>query len=536
MQDNGIVPAVPPTCHTPSIRRRTLLAAGAGLGLVGAASLTPAPAHAVTVRASDYGFDPVDGTTAIQAALDSTADTVVIDNVGADWVTRPLFLRRSNVTVLFEPGVVVRAKVGGFPGLNDSLLTVDDQEYVTILGYGAQVIMNFSEYTTGEWRMCLSLRGVRHTTVEGLTLKDSGGDGVYLGVSATNPSAPRYSQDVTLRNLVCDRHRRNSLSVISVDGLLVEGCAFTRAIGTAPRSGIDFEPNNANERLANIVVRDCVLTGNVTTQMVFAVMKLTSTSTPISILVERVVMDEQTGGSPILMYNGSGASDPGGTIEIRDSVIRNDHGTGNLGFWRHSASGAHITVRRCVIWNWGLGAGTYRPITFNSGDATSYGGVTFDDTVLATDQASPMINVIEAAGTHLENVHGRLTVIGPASVTTNYGAAPVAVDPTVTAVAATANSGALGSTIAVSPASRTITPGSPATFTFTRTGGLTTRPMAVRYSLGGTARHRTDYAGVSGIVVLPAGATSATVTIATRSDAIAGSTIVPAITAMPFYN
>lgn len=522
----------------PLTRRSLLAAAGAGLGLAAvAAPLVASDARAATtVYASDYGFDPVDSTTALQAALDSTADIVVIDNVGADWITRPLFLRRSNVTVQFEAGVVVRAKTGGFPGANDSLLTVDDQEYVTLLGYGALLTMNYSEYTTGEWRMCLSLRSVRHTLVEGLTLTDSGGDGIYLGVSATNPSAPRYNSDVTLRNVVCDHHRRNSLSVISADGLLIEGCAFTRAVGTAPRSGIDFEPNNANERVANIVVRDCVLTKNTTTQLVFAVMKLTSTSTPISILIERVVMDEQTGGSPIMMYNGSGSSDPGGTIEIRDSIIRNDHGTGNLGFWRHAAGGAHITVRRCVIWNWGLGTGTYRPITFNSGDATSYGGVTLDDTVLVTDQASPMINVIEAAGCHLENVHGRLTVVGPSSVTTNYGAAPVNVDPIVTAVAATANTGALGATVSVSPASATITPGSPVTLTFTRSGGLTSRPLGVRYTLGGTAVERRDRAGVSGTVVFAAGATTATVTIATPASATAGRTVVPSLTATPFYN
>ena len=47
-----------------------------------------------SVKASQFGFDPVDSTAALQAAFDSDADTVVVDNTGADWIARPLFVRR----------------------------------------------------------------------------------------------------------------------------------------------------------------------------------------------------------------------------------------------------------------------------------------------------------------------------------------------------------------------------------------------------------------------------------------------------------
>lgn len=262
--------------NTGHSRRRVLgaaatLTAGALVSVPRSAAADGLSTQALTtVTASGFGFDPADSTAALQTALDSAADLVIIDNVGVDWITRPLFLRRSDVTILMEEGVTVRAKVGGFPGSGDSLLTIDAQSGVTLFGYGATFVMNKAEYTSGEWRMALSLRSVTDTLIEGLTLRDSGGDGVYLGTSSTSTSAPRYNRNVVLRNLVCDNHRRNALSIISADTLLVEGCAFTGSDGTAPRAGVDFEPNGPTERLANIVLRDCVITGNGSVELVVA--------------------------------------------------------------------------------------------------------------------------------------------------------------------------------------------------------------------------------------------------------------------------
>src|SRR5699024_10766428 len=114
-----------------------------------------------------------------------------------------------------------------------SLFSIDNQSNIEIVGYGATFVMNKPEYTQGEWKMALSLKSVADTSVEGLTLRDSGGDGVYLGVSSV-PGAANYCNNVALRNLVCDNNKRNALSVISADHLTVEGCVFRNTVGTAP--------------------------------------------------------------------------------------------------------------------------------------------------------------------------------------------------------------------------------------------------------------------------------------------------------------
>lgn len=539
------------TLSARSLDRRAVL----GLGLGAAAAVVAVPrsaratpdAGATTVYASSFGFDPADATNALQAALDSTADVVVVDDVGADWFTRPLFLRRSNVTIVISEGVTVRALVGGYPKLGDSLLTVDDQENVTIIGYRAQVIMNKPEYTAGEWRMCFSLRSVRNVLVEGITLAGSGGDGIYLGVSAINARAPRFNSDITLRNVVLDNHRRNCLSVISADGLLIEGCAFTNADGTAPRAGVDFEPNKANERLSNIVLRDSVISGNASTQLVFAMMKLDSTSAPVSILVERVLLGDQFYGNPQLMVNDGLTTPIRGEIEIRDVLIRTvatPHADkpGSLGFFRKASDSVHVTFRRCVMWNWGNDFFYFRPITIMNTRSTgkeplvNYGGVTFDGCVLVTDQAPPLFNAIGTAGSHLTNVHGDITVIGPSTAESQFGPDPVDVDLTLTAVPAVARQGVLGASVDVAFVHPSVAAGDTIELEFTRRGGLLSSPMAVEYRLSGTCEERHSYAGSALVAVFPPGEDRVRVRIATRTGTrrIPGSIVVELVE-RPFY-
>jgi len=68
---------------------------------------------AKSVKVSDFGFDPVDSTRFLQAALDSGAKRVVVDKQFGPWVTLPLE-GRSNQRVEIEEGVVIEAKKGGF--------------------------------------------------------------------------------------------------------------------------------------------------------------------------------------------------------------------------------------------------------------------------------------------------------------------------------------------------------------------------------------------------------------------------------------
>ena len=121
-------------------------------------------------------------------------------------------------------------------------------ENITLTGYGARLCMNKADYQSdayeaAEWRMCLDFMGCSKICIEGLSLEDSGGDGIYLGATKEQP----WCADVTIRNVVCSNHHRQGISVISAVNLLIENCTLTGTSGTAPQAGIDLEPNGENE-------------------------------------------------------------------------------------------------------------------------------------------------------------------------------------------------------------------------------------------------------------------------------------------------
>ena len=98
----------------------------------------------------------------------------------------------------------------------------------------------------------------KNIKVLGLTLALSGGDGIYLGVSKTGVP----SENVVIKDVICDRNYRQGISVISARNLLIENTIMRDTGGTPPAAGIDFEPNEASERIVRCVMRNCVAENN----------------------------------------------------------------------------------------------------------------------------------------------------------------------------------------------------------------------------------------------------------------------------------
>lgn len=241
-----------------------------------------AVADATEVLVSSFGYDPVDATAAVQAALDSSYGRVVLDRQAGPWYVQPLQLRRGNKEIVLAAGVELRAKPGAYQGLNDALLTVNGATDVTIRGEaGALVAMNKADYqdperyAPGEWRHAFSLRNqCGDIRIRDLRVDGSGGDGFYVnGV-----------RDVTLENLNVVGHHRQGISVISAVNLTVRNCDFSETSGTAPACGIDFEPNRATESLVSNVFESCRFAGNAESGASLALVNLTDESEDVSIV------------------------------------------------------------------------------------------------------------------------------------------------------------------------------------------------------------------------------------------------------------
>lgn len=240
-----------------------------------------------TAWASWWGYNKVDATEALQSAIQSQVPTLVIDNPGDAWIVRPIFLV-SNQTIKFAPGVVVEAKRGEYKGTKDALFSIIRQQQVTLLGNGTTLRMHSADYadpkqySRREWRHALSIRSSANVLVDGLTLAESGGDGIYLGV--WGDSGP--NRNITIRNTVCDNNYRQGISVISVNNLLIEDTVMRKTEGTYPASGIDFEPNYPEQELVGCIVRRCRAVNNQGVGFKFALSRLSAGSTPVSVLIE----------------------------------------------------------------------------------------------------------------------------------------------------------------------------------------------------------------------------------------------------------
>jgi polygalacturonase len=273
-----------------------------------------------TASAAWWGFDAADATDALQAAIDSGAKTVVVPYMGAPWIVRPIRLR-SDLELRFEPGVIVLAKAGEFRGTGDSLFTAADVHDLAIYGYGATLRMRKPDYQNppydkAEWRMGINLRGCERVTIEGVRIESTGGDGIYVG----RGQLP-YCKDVTIRNVVCHDNHRQGISVITAENLLIEGCTLSGTGGTAPQAGIDLEPNRADERLVNCVIRNCVMENNRGSGILVYLGPMSSQTTPLSIRFEDCLV--RGGDSQGIVVSGLKDDGPGGTIDFVRCVTQN---------------------------------------------------------------------------------------------------------------------------------------------------------------------------------------------------------------------
>ena len=264
-----------------------------------------------TVKVSDFGYAAEDSTEFIRAALASGAKRVILDRQAGPWVTLPLKMP-SNIEFILEPGVELLAKRGEYKGLRDFLLELPHCTNVTIRGGAGATLRMWKadyqgpDYKHGEWRYALRIHHSENVLVEGLTIVESGGDGI--GVTGKN---------ITIRNCVCDRNHRQGMSVFNVKNLLVENCVFSNTKGTPPQAGVDIEPDTSSERLENIVFRNCKSFGNSGAGFEAYLAQLRKKSGPISMLFENCSARDNGGSSFGLSCSRELGVEPvGGTVRL----------------------------------------------------------------------------------------------------------------------------------------------------------------------------------------------------------------------------
>lgn len=375
------------------------------------------------VNAAFWGFDKDDATDAIQSAINSGATKIIIPNMGADWIVKPIKLK-SNQEIVFEPGVVVRAKEGAYKGQNSSLFNIWGKNNVTLRGYNATLCMRKDEYMKpgypeGESRMAIYIDGSSNVAILGLTIRDSGGDGIYIGAAVNSPA---YCENITIKDCICDNNYRQGISITSAENVLIDNCIFRNTSGTLPSAGIDLEPSNESHRLVNIVINDCVSEYNDGAGFAVYLKHMSSKSKDLSILFKKCEVRECGKiGKSGLIVGAIGDNGPSGIVEFSECTI-SDLLEPGLYIFDKSPKSASVRFSDCKWKNVGQNKTTsylgYKidasPIHFLVRDPTlsdSIGGVEFIDCSVYDKKQRPLIKVL-SRGKVARDINGLITIIG----------------------------------------------------------------------------------------------------------------------------
>jgi hypothetical protein len=302
----------------------------------------PLPPGYVSLRNFNIAGQP-DDTKMLQHAISASAaakQTLQIPLRNQPYRTGPLQLP-SNTRIVMDPGVVIEA----IPGFREgqSLVSIEDSQNAEILGNGAVLRMLKKEYTDGEQRHCIAIRGGSDIHIAGLSCNDSGGDGVYIG-GGNRP----YSTNVVLEDLTLDNNRRQGISIVSGSGIWIRRASCTNTNGTEPQSGIDLEPNRASNRLENIHIEDSITSGNQGDGIAFSLSRLQASSAEVSIMVTHH-RSVGNGRSGFLAVNEQpGQTGARGTITVDGSASEGDGLYGAVASF-YSASGPALIFQNLKV-------------------------------------------------------------------------------------------------------------------------------------------------------------------------------------------
>ncbi len=383
----------------------------------------PANQHAIeevlakrckVARAAWWGFRPEESTQALQAAINSGAEKVIIEKMNSPWIVDRIKLA-GNQELLFEKGVVVLAKKGAFHGGGDSLFSASHKSNIKLTGYGApHSVLQMrrddyasKDYTKAEWRTILEFNSCTEVTISGLTLLESGGDGIYLGTSR----ASEPCKNIVIKDVICDRNYRQGISVINAENLLIENCVLKNTGGTSPRAGIDFEPNLAGERLVNCVMRNCLIENNEGYALQIYAPQFDGATVPMSMRFENCVTRGTNRGS-VFITNSCGPKGPvRGTIDLVGCRFE-DRGNAGVTVACNSVRGVKIRFADCTLADASPKPSARVPIVFASrtGDLDDIGNVEFANFTIKETTDRPLMKFYNVSGRRIRDLSGCLTV------------------------------------------------------------------------------------------------------------------------------
>jgi hypothetical protein len=189
-----------------------------------------------------------DYTSYIQAALNKYSNIVF---PGFPIMVNDVGIRiGSNKVITFLPGSEIRLK--GTSHDSYTIMELNGASNVTL--YNPVIIGDRDKHigTTGEHGIGLGIRGATNVTVYSPKISNCWGDGIYIAQGTGHA----FSKNILIKDAYLRKNRRDGISIISVDGLVLDNLYAGYTDGTTPMSGINFEPNDPSNEIRNVVINN----------------------------------------------------------------------------------------------------------------------------------------------------------------------------------------------------------------------------------------------------------------------------------------
>ena len=267
--------------------------------------------------AKDFGFDPVNATAFLQAAITSGAQRVVIENVGKPWYTRTIRLP-SNIEIVLEKGVRLHTDRTWDKFVKGGIFVISGVSNVVVRGEAGNdhdsVISQFHDMLDRA-RHCrdygssgILVADALHIAVRDLRIADCAEDGIAYGGMG-------FSSDMYFENLDLDSNFRQAASLCNINRGFFRRVRFRNTAGSEPGAGIDLEPAELCQANSSIYLYDCTFENNLGGGLLFS----TSSCLPITLHAKRCVFKPNRHGDVMVMirigpYVGRGKTVPGKAI------------------------------------------------------------------------------------------------------------------------------------------------------------------------------------------------------------------------------
>ncbi|MET4081170.1 hypothetical protein ABIB40_001115 [Pedobacter sp. UYP30] len=195
----------------------------------------------------------LDCTTYLQDALNKH-DIVLLPNNSLKISDKGLALH-SNQVLLFQPN----SKLVLIPTAKNSynMLQVYGVSNIKVFYANLEGDRDKHMGKTGQWGFGIGIKGSDQVKIYSPYIKNTWGDGIYLGQTGKKPST-----NIDINNAVIDNVRRNGISITSAKNVNILNSYISNTNGNSPQSGIDIEPNNIIDDVDNVTIKNLTTFNN----------------------------------------------------------------------------------------------------------------------------------------------------------------------------------------------------------------------------------------------------------------------------------